>query len=361
MEKLKKGLIFTDIHFGKKSNSPQHNQDCLDFIDWVCGVVEDDPSIDYVAFLGDWYENRSTIGIVTLNYSHAAASKLNDLGKPIYFVVGNHDLLYRNTRDVHSITPFAAYENFVIIDQPRVVNEICGSVLFSPFLFEREYPDLAEYLKLPVWMGHFEFQGFVVTGHSIKMQHGPEGRDFAGPKHILSGHFHQRQDSDNIHYIGNTFPMNFSDAGDRNRGCAIYDNVHNTIRYINWPAAPQYVKTTVSKLLSGVRFPKQARVNCVMDEEITYEESLALRKAMIDTYKLREFVFTETTELHDVLIGSDADEEAGVSTEDDDAGDALSNKAGSSIDELVVDMLQTINTDKVDTNTLIKIYTGLQE
>ena len=31
---FKKAAVFTDIHFGLKSNSLQHNQDCLDFVDW---------------------------------------------------------------------------------------------------------------------------------------------------------------------------------------------------------------------------------------------------------------------------------------------------------------------------------------
>jgi len=29
-----KAAVFTDIHFGLKSNSLQHNQDCANFVDW---------------------------------------------------------------------------------------------------------------------------------------------------------------------------------------------------------------------------------------------------------------------------------------------------------------------------------------
>ena len=31
---FKKAAVFTDIHFGLKSNSLQHNQDCNNFVDW---------------------------------------------------------------------------------------------------------------------------------------------------------------------------------------------------------------------------------------------------------------------------------------------------------------------------------------
>lgn len=34
MALFKKVACFTDIHFGLKSNSATHNQDCEDFVDW---------------------------------------------------------------------------------------------------------------------------------------------------------------------------------------------------------------------------------------------------------------------------------------------------------------------------------------
>ena len=63
---LKKGIYCTDIHFGKKANSDTHNQDCLDYLDWFCEKAIE-VKADYVAFLGDWNENRSALNISTLN------------------------------------------------------------------------------------------------------------------------------------------------------------------------------------------------------------------------------------------------------------------------------------------------------
>ena len=36
---FKKAACFTDIHWGMKNNAKQHNEDCLDFIDWFIGQV----------------------------------------------------------------------------------------------------------------------------------------------------------------------------------------------------------------------------------------------------------------------------------------------------------------------------------
>ena len=32
---FKKAIAFTDIHFGNKSNSLAHNEDCVEFVKWV--------------------------------------------------------------------------------------------------------------------------------------------------------------------------------------------------------------------------------------------------------------------------------------------------------------------------------------
>lgn len=353
-QKLKKGAFLTDIHFGKKSNSPVHNQDCINYIDWFCEQVKADPTIDYIGFLGDWNENRSSISISTLNYSHEGASKLNALGLPVFFVVGNHDLFHRNSREVHSIVTFQEYSNFVIIEEPQVIDQIHGGALFSPFLFHDEYPDMTKYLHIPFWAGHFEFQGFVITGYNVKMPTGPVGTDFTGPKHILSGHFHKRQTQDNIHYIGNTFPMDFGDAGDFNRGLAIYDNVANKLSYIDWPDCPKYIKTKLSTLLDGdAEMHPNARVKCLVDIQITFEESMAIRQTFIDQFSLREFTLEESTELDDVLTNTEVSSEVTDVILDD-------NGKLASVDELVIQMLQDIKSDKIDNTLLIEQYKRLQ-
>ena len=257
-KKLKKGAIFTDLHWGKKSNSVTHNEDCMNYIDWFCEQVRNDPEIDYVAFLGDWNENRSALNVATLKQSYLAAKKLNELGMPIYFVVGNHDLYHRHSREVHSVIPFNEFSNFVVIDEPTVVDEIEGGVLFCPFLFHDEYKQLNQYANIPIWMGHFEFRGFVVTGYSVTMPTGPDHTEFQKPKHIISGHFHKRQAHDNIVYVGNTFPMDFGDAGDHERGMATLDNKTQEIMFENWDMCPKYIKTTLSDLLEE---PKDRKLN----------------------------------------------------------------------------------------------------
>ena len=352
MKKLNKTIAFTDHHWGARSNEEQHNQDCMDYIDWLCEVVKADSTIDNIVFMGDWFENRSALNVMTMNYSYRGAKKLNDLGLPVYFIIGNHDLYHRHTRELYSSINFHEFSNFTIINEPTVVNEIADGVLLCPYLFHDEYPSLVQYLKLKTWWGHFEFKGFQVTGTGMLMPTGPDAVDFEGPLNIFSGHFHKRQANRNVVYIGNTMPTNYSDAGDSDRGCMVYDHKTNKTDFINWGNCPRFTRVKLSALLEGdVTIHLNSRVKCIVDVPISFEESNELRKTFTDTYKLREFTMEESGELSDVLSDTNADEVEIELTEDG----AITN-----IDDLIVRMLQTIQTDHIDNNILISQYQRLK-
>jgi DNA repair exonuclease SbcCD nuclease subunit len=351
-QRINRIALFTDIHFGAKSNSELHNQDCLDFVEWFCLHVKSDPYIDAVAFLGDWNENRSSLNIATLNYSYRGAKRLNDLGIPVFFVVGNHDLYHRHTREIHSIVPFNEFDNFIVIEEPVIVNNPRNEdVLFCPYLFHDEYPTLAEHLNIPIWMGHFEFKGFEVTGYGMKMPTGPDPKDYAGPRYIMSGHFHKRQayEDCNVVYIGNAFPSNFGDAGDFNRGMAVYDFADNRLTFKNWEQCPKYIKTSLTDILDGsVTMHSGARVKCLVDVPISFEESTVLKQSLTEKYNLREFTMEESLEIREVLY----DTETSVDWSD--------TTKLASVDELVEQMLNEINSDHFQNDLLVKIYQGLK-
>jgi DNA repair exonuclease SbcCD nuclease subunit len=345
MAYLKKGAYLTDIHFGRKNNSDIHNQDCLDHIDWFCANVKKDPEIDYVAFLGDWHESRPSIGATTLMYSYLGAKKLNNLGLPVFFVVGNHDLANRNDRDIFSTVHFNEFQNFRVIDKPVVVDDMKGGMLFAPFLFHSEYAGLKDYLKIPHWAGHFEFKGFTITGSGMKMEVAPDPNDFSGPKHIFSGHFHKRQNSRNITYIGNTFPMDYGDMDDNERGMMIYD--HNGLpKFLDWKDCPKFMKVKISDILDGaVEMNSKMRVTCITDIPLTYEEETILREKFVSNYGLREFALTDTGAVGDAITGTEAVIEA----------DDMRN-----VDQIFEQMLKDIDAPEINPDLLIQVYRDIK-
>lgn len=345
---LKKGAFLTDGHFGKKANSSVHNQDCINYLQWFCDQVRADPEIDHVQFLGDWHENRSALNISTLNFAWEGARMLNDLGMPVYFTIGNHDLYHRHSRDVHSVLHFAEFENFIMVEEPTVFNNIGNGCMICPYIFHEEYPILLEYLDVPFWSGHFEFKGFIVTGQGREMPTGPDHTAFKGPDYIISGHFHKRQAGDNVVYMGNWFPMDFGDAGDDERGMMVFDFDKDEMIFYNWEDCPKYRKCTLSQILDDeIQLMTDMRVKCVVDiPEISFDDTTKIREAMIAKYKLREFTLEESMELREAL----SETESGIDWDEQQL-------AG--VDDLVLQMLDGIESERIDNTTLTTIYNGL--
>ena len=179
------------------------------------------------------------------------------------------------------------------------------------------------------------------------MHHGPDPSDFKGPKVILSGHFHKRQfyKNSNIVYVGNTFPTSFGDANDFDRGMCTYDFPQNKLIFKNWKECPKYIKTKLSEVLDKtVDLLPNSYIKCLVDEEITFEESGILTQSLIKKYNLRNFTLEESLELTETLSDTETDIEI----------DELM-----SIDELIPQMLDRIESDKINNKKLIRIYNNL--
>jgi DNA repair exonuclease SbcCD nuclease subunit len=297
---IRKLCMFTDIHFGARNNSDQHNLDNLDFVDWfIERVKEEKPS--HIAFLGDFFENRNAINVRTLNSATEACRRINALGLPVIWIVGNHDLYHRSNRKIFSTNMFDDLENFIIVSEPT---ELDKDWFAAPFLFKDEYPTLAADINSHKYvMGHFEFRNFVVAGSTRTLDHGPDAEMFTGPRYIFSGHFHKRQFNQNIVYIGNTFPTNYGDAGDDERGMAVFDIENDEVFFHNWADAPLFFKTKLSRVLDGEgEWPPKSRVRCLLDADIGYSDVQGLREEMIKTFSLREFSVEEDVQARKEML-----------------------------------------------------------
>lgn len=343
---LKKCAMWTDTHYGAKSNSELHNKDCLDFVKFFCESVKNDNSIDHLIFLGDWYDHRNAINISTLNYSYTAMSMINSLNLPVFFIVGNHDLYMRHTRDIHSLVYIDEFKNFNLIASPTKLINDNNRILFLPFIFEDEYTSLLDEInKSDIIYGHLELKGFVLTGTHNVMEHGPDHTLFKNPKKIFTGHFHKRQEKDNVRYIGNAYPLNYSDANDTDRGYATYDYNNDLVEYYNWNDAPSYIKCDLSYLIEHHKklLKTNASVKCLDDINIDIEESLKLKEKFTKKYNLREFFIEE--EINDI---------------DSDDDISLEGFELESVDVIIKELLKKVESDNLDTEFLIQLYEGLQ-
>ena len=333
---FERAACFTDIHFGLKNNSHLHNKDCLDFVKWF---IDQATTLDCETciFLGDWHHQRSSINVSTLNYTLTALGLLNDSFENVYFINGNHDLYYRDSRNLNSIEFNKLLSNFTQINEPFVKDDVA----IVPWLVSDEWKKIKK-IKSKYMFGHFELPHFYMNAMITMPDTGTiSEKHFVNQELVFSGHFHKRQVRNNIVYIGNAFPHNYSDAGDTERGM-MWLKWDAEPEFITWPEQPTYYNLYLSGLLEDPEKYLQQKVSCriTLDIDLTYEEATYIKDLFTDIFKLREFALLPSQEIGDNIA---------------DSGEIEFR----SVDQIVIHELNAIDSSTFDTNILIAIYNSL--
>jgi len=333
---FEKVVCFTDIHFGLRHNSAEHNQDCLDFIDWLIAEAKS-RGVDTCLFLGDWHHHRSNINILTLDYTMQALRKLNAAFKKTYIMVGNHDLFYREKREIHSMVVGSEFPNIVLVDEPLIE----GDVALIPWLVEEEWKGLAN-IKTKYLFGHLELPGFKMNASVEMPDHGTLNADhFKHQEMVFSGHFHKRQTKGKINYIGNPFGHTYSDTWDFERG-AVYLEWGKEPEFLDYTDGPRFISINLAALLANpdIYLKPKTYMQVTLDIDITYEEATFLRETFLAQYSVREFKL--------------------VKNQDDELSkDYEGDITFKTVDQIVIEQLTNIDSDAFDSNKLIEIYNGL--
>ena len=335
---FKRAAVCTDIHFGLKSNSQTHNEDCLNFIKWFTQKAKEE-GCETAFFLGDWHNNRASINIVTLNYSLRALEHLNDNFDRVYFIPGNHDLYYRDKRDIQSVEWAKHLPNVVICNDWLH----SGDVIVAPWLVGEDYKRIPK-LSAKYMFGHFELPTFYMNAMVQMPDHGDVKReDFTGIEHVFTGHFHKRQTQKNITYIGNCFPHNYADNHDDERGMMVLEWGNDPV-YHAWPDQPRYRVYQLSDVLTNTDrlLHKGMHVRVNLDVDISYEEATFIKETFVSTYDLREIT----------LIPQKV-------TSEDINYDITGNIMFESVDTIVTNQLTNIQSEQYNKTLLLDIYRNL--
>ena len=334
---FKKAAVFTDIHFGLKSNSLQHNQDCLDFVEWFISKAKEE-GCETCLFLGDWNHHRASINMHTLQFGLKALEKLNDNFDNVYFIPGNHDLYYRDKRDVSSVEWAKHLPNVTIVND--WFSE--GNVVIAPWLIGDDYKKLAK-MGGKYLFSHLELPNFYMNAMVQMPDHGElNDQHVTGFEKVFSGHFHKRQARNNIWYIGNAFPHNYADAGDDARGMMILEWDQEP-EFHAWPNQPKLRVYKLSDILDnpvGLLLPK-SYVRVHLDIDISYEEANYIRETLIPKHDLREMTLIP---MKLDTVGQDL---------------APGELKFESVDQIVIDQITAIESDFYDPKLLLEIYRNL--
>jgi hypothetical protein len=334
---FKKTAVMTDIHFGLKNNSIAHLSDCEAFVDWFIATAKEQ-GCETGMFLGDWHHSRASINMQTLHYSLRCLEKLSAAFDNFYFIPGNHDLYYRDKRDIHGAEWAQHLPNIHVVND--WFNE--GGVTIAPWLVGDDHKRIKK-LNTQYVFGHFELPHFKMNAMVEMPDHGEIHVDhFGGVGEVYSGHFHLRQNKRNINYIGNCFPHNFADAGDAARGMMVLA-WGQPGEYHAWPDQPLYRVLKLSQVIDNApaMLAKNMHVRVELDIDISYEEANFIKETFIKDYNLREMALLP------------------VKSTAVDLDLAPGEIKFESVDQIVTDQITNIESEFYDPKLLLKIYQSL--
>lgn len=330
-----KAACFTDIHFGNKNNSKQHNRDCADFVDWF---IEQSEDCETCIFLGDWHHHRASVNVSTLNHSVENVGKLSRAFEHVYMIMGNHDLYYREKRDLNSLPYAGLFDNVTLVEDALVENDVA----LIPWLVGDEWKTLSK-TKCRYMFGHFELPFFKMNAMVEMPDHGGiNAEHLTGPEYVFTGHFHKRQNKGNVHYLGSPFGHNYADTWDDDRG----------MMKLSWGGAPEYINfdgpryrtVPLSRLIDepDVILNEHTYCRATLDINISYEEASFIKETFSQQYNVREIA----------LIPSKKEEHA----QDWKVVDDIEVE---NVDQIVYNSLNAVDSEMINKKILVDIYNSL--
>lgn len=334
---FKKVAAFTDLHVGLKSNSTTHLKDCEEYVDWFIDTAKAE-GCDTAIFLGDWSHNRNNLNLITLDTSIRCLEKLGAAFEQFFWFPGNHDLFYKDKRDVHSSIFGRHIPGVTVVEKVTTI----GDVTLVPWLVGDEWKSISK-TKSKYMFGHFELPLFYMNAMVQMPDHGElQAEHFKHQDYVFSGHFHKRQQRDKIVYIGNAFPHNYADAWDDDRGMMVMEWGSDP-KFINWGGCPKFRVIKLSDLIdkkdSILKSKMYLRVN--LDIDISFEEANFIKETFMKDYDIREIS----------LIQDKSSFEGST--------DEVTEHKFESVDQLVTRELVNIESEQFDKNILLGIYNNI--
>lgn len=213
--------LITDQHFGCRSDSKIFHRLFRKFYTEVFIPFLKENEIKTLFVLGDFFDRRKFINFETLKLSREIFfDPLKEMGIKVHAIVGNHDVMYKNTNAVNSLDLLVSehhYDNVTVYSEPTttVVDDV--KVLMLPWINSENYGrsiDAIKHSDARFVFSHLEMKGFEYHRGMVS-EHGHCDADLlARYEYVFSGHYHHRSSRGNIHYLGTAYEMNWSDYND---------------------------------------------------------------------------------------------------------------------------------------------------
>ena len=243
--------FLADLHFGCRADNEIWLKDYSDyFYNVFIPLLKDKyEEGDIICSLGDVFDNRSTVGINTMNVVIDIFEKMAAICPDIRLIVGNHDIYNKSSNSVTSLNILKYIKGVKIYYKPEV--EVIGgkTVLFHPWIEDRDIQiKLLSKFNGDYVFGHLDVYGVESNTKGIKTKstNAVNMSEFKKAE-VYAGHIHLRQNYKNIHYVGNPYAK-VRGEGDA-KGITVLDIKTGKTEFYENTYSPKFLKENIYELM----------------------------------------------------------------------------------------------------------------
>lgn len=235
---MTKVALLCDSHAGIRNDNPAFHTYQKKCFDWFFDTI-DSKSIKNVIHLGDIYDRRRYVSILTANRLRVDfLDRLEERGIQTHILQGNHDQYYKEDHGVNALDELVngRYTNIKTYNVPTLIDIDGIPIQLLPWITrtnELESIQAIENPKAKYMMGHLQIHGAKMHKHMIA-DHGLDNVHFKNYDKVFSGHFHHRSVIGNVHYLGAFGEYTWNDYNDP-RGFGIFDPATGQVEYMDNP------------------------------------------------------------------------------------------------------------------------------
>lgn len=243
--------FLADLHFGCRADNEIWLKDYSNYFYnvFIPLLKENYKEGDIVCSLGDIFDNRSAVGINTINTVIDIFEKIADICPDIRLIVGNHDIYNKSSNTVTSLNILKYIKGVKIYYSPEVEVIDGKTVLFLPWVEDKE--NLSKILSNfngDYIFGHFDVYGVDSNAKGVKAKsvNSVNVSEFKTAE-VYAGHIHLRQDYKNIHYVGNPYAKVRGEGN--TKGITVLDIKTGKSKFYENTYSPKFLKENIYELV----------------------------------------------------------------------------------------------------------------
>lgn len=231
-----KVVILGDTHFGVRQGSKVFIDFQAKFYKFLFEYI-DKHNLTTMIQLGDEFDHpQRTSHLAMFHAKEMFFDEIRNRQMDYHTIIGNHDIMYKNTLSINSPSLFLKEYNFNIIEKPCTIT--IGDTYFCmiPWICADNMDDSYKEIKTSkadVCIGHFEINGFEMHAGQVCVN-GIDSTIFKKYQTVLSGHYHHKSKRGNIQYVGTPYELTWHDYGD-SKGFYVFDTITHGMEFVENP------------------------------------------------------------------------------------------------------------------------------